>query len=275
MEGKEVAKVDPKELAVFNEDLGFSGFEGVENDAESFAIPFLKIVNKMSSIVDQDSDDYDPEAKNGDFYNSVTGEIYGRSFDAIVVYSERVFNEYKPDRKGFVGTHNKDEGRALIRDKGEYPFINKNTLNELSETQTLILLNANDIEAGVIVFPMASKQLKHAKAFLSKTTMLKMEKIVNGVKKLVRAPLFSSIYRFETRLQENEKGKWYQVLKSSITRLGNITADMGEPIKQAYALFKAEGVDYSKAEDDKAVQSELDFGDIDSQGGVNSEDKPF
>lgn len=254
MDSKEVAVVKDlgKGLVAFDEDLGFSGFEGTEGDAGSFAIPFLKVLQALSPARTEGTDEYIEDSKNGDFFNSVTEEVYGRNFNAIIVTTERVFNEYKPNRGGFVGTHDRVAGEALIRDKSEYPFINKKTGNNLVETLTFILLNADKISDGPIIFSLSSTSLKHGKAFLSKAKMLLKE---DGAP----APLYSSVYNFETKLQSNDEGKWWQVIKSSMKRTGSITAVQVQGIVDAFNLFKAEGVDYAKNEEDK--QTEMDFGD--------------
>lgn len=259
MDEKEVVKAESKELSTSVADLNFTGFEGIENDAGAFSIPFLKIANTMSSELDEDTEDYIEGLKKGQFFNSVTGEILGDSFNGIVVYVERVFNEYKPNRGGFVATHPHAEGERLIRDKGEYPYVSKGQGenrrgegNELVETLTFILVDVDRLGAGPIILSMSSTSLKHGKAFLSKASMLKRE---DGSKR----PLFESIFNFETRRQENEKGAWYQIVKGSITRVGTIKDEHALAIKKAYELFKSEGVDYSKAEDNSDVADDEPF----------------
>ncbi len=258
MEEKDLVKAQGKDVVEFTGDLGFTGFEGIENDAGAFSIAFLKIAQALSHELDEDDDAYIPNLKKGDFFNSVTGEILGDNINAIVVYTERVFNEYKPNRGGFVGTHPRVEGEKLIRDKGEYPFVNGATGNDLVETITMIMINADDPTSGAIVFPMSSMMLKHGKAFLSRTSMLRT---ASGE----RAPLFSQIYNFKTVKQSNDNGVWYQPVKNSITKVGGISAEHVPEIKKAFELFQSEGVDYAKEEK----------GNQDSSSDSTGEDRPF
>lgn len=249
-----VVKDKSKELVVFEDDMGFTGFEGVEDDAGSFTIPFLKVLNSDSPPRIEGTDDFIEGSKNGDFFNTVTEEIYDRAINLIVIYSERVFNEYKPSRGGYVGTHDRIEGERLIKNRDDWPYVNKLTGNNLVETQTLIVLNSDDIEAGPLVFPCAGTQLKEAKSFLSRA---KMRMILKNGKK-VKAPLYSSIYRFETKLEKNDKGVWWKIFKNSIKRVGNVPEEMKPFIASAFKLFQDEGVDYSKVKDEEAHE-EMDF----------------
>jgi len=240
MDNKEVVVGQTRDLAEFTGDLGFTGFEGVENDAGSFAIPFLKIAQALSHEVDEEHEDYIEGLKKGDFFNSVTGENYGREASLIVVYSKRVYNEYKPNRGGFVASHDRVVGASLIRDIAEYPYVNKNTGNDLVETQTLFCIISG---TDMIIFPMSSTSLKHAKVFLSRADMLKKE---DGKTKV---PLPSILYSFGTVSKSNDQGSWFQVTKNSISQQRGINGEEANAVRSAYKLFKDTDVDYGKAED--------------------------
>lgn len=245
-EKKDLAKAESKELSTNVVDLGFTGFEGVENDAGAFSIPFLKIASASSDELDEDHEKYIEGLKAGEFFNSITNEVYGKDINLIVVYSERVFNEYKPNRQGFVCTHPHAEGEALIRSKDEYPYVNKNTGNDLVETLAFIVLNADAPEDGVMVFSLSGTKLKHGKAFNSRLSMMKTE----GGR---RMGSYESIFNFATKKEINEKGSWYTVPKGNIKKVKSTPNEFAGAIKKAYELFKQEGVDYSKAEEQRTT----------------------
>lgn len=65
------------------EDFMGAGFEGV--DSESFAIPFLQILQKMSPVCDPDDSRYIEGAKAGNFLNTVTGQIFDGKKGVVLI----------------------------------------------------------------------------------------------------------------------------------------------------------------------------------------------
>jgi hypothetical protein len=76
VKGTEVATSNQNAVALdFMDAQDFGGgFEGT--DSESFAIPFLQVLQKMSPLVDEDSPRHIEGLKAGMFYNTVTGESW-------------------------------------------------------------------------------------------------------------------------------------------------------------------------------------------------------
>jgi hypothetical protein len=70
---KTTKAVVKKDKIDFLADIG-GGMEGT--DKESFAIPFLKVIQKTSPEVDEADAAYNAKAKPGMLMNSVTGELF-------------------------------------------------------------------------------------------------------------------------------------------------------------------------------------------------------
>ena len=70
IEAKEVEKKQKNEVAVFEQmaELQTTGFEGA--DFESYATPFLRILQQNSPQVLEDTDNYIPDAKPGYFFKT-------------------------------------------------------------------------------------------------------------------------------------------------------------------------------------------------------------
>ena len=247
MSNKEVVT---KEEAGVPAELGFmagaeqTGFEGA--DFNSFATPFLRILQPNSPQLIEESDNYIDGAKPGMFFNTVTNKLYDKSVRVIPVFFKRNFVEWKPDQGGFVAAHSPEDA-ARIGEKvpGEMDMYTE-AGNILAENFNFYLLIESDMEAGPIILAQASSGIRHAKKWMSNMRMLKM-----GNKP---APMFSSVYTLATSLNENNQGKWYQIgtkEKTNIKREGWITAEQYTAVEAALEILDSLKVDYSHLDDNK------------------------
>ena len=150
-----------------------SGFEGT--DADSFAKPFLTIIQPTSPQLVEDSDAFIEGAKPGMFFNTLTRELYGKAVKVISFKFERVYLEWKPDQGGFVGVHTIKEGEALSAPTAQFgKRIGRNNDNEFVETHTHYLLIAGREDEGPIIFSLASSGIKHSRKWLSNAKMVTM-----------------------------------------------------------------------------------------------------
>jgi len=232
--GKEVEEKKKSEVAIFEQmaEAPTTGFEGA--DFESYATPFLRILQQNSPQVLEDTDNYVPDSKPGYFFNNVTNQLYGKTINVIPVRFERLFLEWKPNREGFVGIHSVEEGLA-ISDPGEIfgSRIHKETGNLVQDTHTFYLLVAGKEEEGPLVFPLSSTGIRHSRKWLSQAKMLRLPNRAS-------APLYSSIYKIGTVLNENDQGRWYQIgdkSKTAIERIDWINADQYQYVKGVISMF--------------------------------------
>lgn len=248
---KDVEKKQPSELAIFDQmaSAEVTGFEGA--DFESYATPFLRILQQNSPQVLEDTDTYIPNAKPGLFFNTVTNVLYGKNVDVIPVKFERLFIEWKPNREGFAGIHSAEEGIAVSVPGERFgERIHKENENIIQDTHTFYVLIAGREAEGPLVFPLSSTGIRHSRKWMS---MAKMLRLPNKQP----APLYSSTYRLGTVLNENDQGRWYQVgdkSKTSIERIDWINEDQFVYVKSVLQMF-----DRVRAGMDKGFEQEAPY----------------
>jgi hypothetical protein len=266
-----VAEVKPGALIApeFMDAADFgAGFEGADKD--SYAIPFLQILQKMSPLVDEDSPKHVEGAKAGQVYNTVTQKFYDvREKPMLIVPCsyKRSFilwgardegggfkGEVTPDEMDAIIAAGKTEnvdGRLLVKDeKGE---VNAKKSDFYADTRSHYVI-AIDPETGDLmpaILSLASSQIKASKMLL---TMLQQKKVeVGGVKRT--PPTFANMVKLTTIAQSNDKGNWAGVK----FELDGLVSDVNlyAAAKEFYAAVSAgeAKADYSKSADagDSAV----------------------
>ena len=91
------------------ESMAGAGLEAVS--VKDIAIPFLKILQDLSPEVKKTKAEYIEGAEPGLICNTVTGELY-KEIRVIPCYIVSVINEWKPNRGGYVATH--DETSPVV-----------------------------------------------------------------------------------------------------------------------------------------------------------------
>ena len=84
-----------KDLGFLDENAG-SGFESM--GADEIAVPRLLIAQALSDVTQNG------KVPAGHFYNSITGEDYGDKIKVIVCHFQKVWDEWKKNQGGYVGT---------------------------------------------------------------------------------------------------------------------------------------------------------------------------
>jgi hypothetical protein len=217
----------------FSQDAG-AGLEGADKD--SFAIPFLTVLQPLSPIVVEEAV---PGAKAGLFMNTVTNEL--RPDVLIVPCSfQRRFLRWQPREKGggYKGEFNpadvetgKVEGLQVGPDDGRYYIggTNPKEHDQLKDTRNHYILILNPETGGFTpaLLSLASTQIKKSKRLLSRIQGIQMKKADGS---LFTPPSWSHIYKVRAVLEQNDQGKWY-----------GVEFDMHGPVDdpQLYAAGKA------------------------------------
>lgn len=205
----------PSTAIDFAADAG-KGMEGV--DADSYAIPFLVVLQPLSPQVDTV-----PEAKAGRFLNSVTNALYDSPLLVPCAFARR-WVRWAPREKGggFKGEFTTAQVNELsiagkivnLDGRFYYPLpdgsVLKDNCDRLSDTRNhyvLLLRDAADEMPLQMVFALASTGVKVSKNFISRIDSVKMR---DGAGKIFTPPSFSHMYSVKTSLKTNEKGKWWQ-----------------------------------------------------------------
>lgn len=188
--------------ALYEADAG-TGFEGTTN--EDYIVPFIKLLQKMSPEVDQDSGSYVDGAKAGMFIDTGTNELL-ETVDFIPCHYHRTIVEWR-DRDsggGFIAQHEVGYEQQFSRDdSGRYVTPNG---TYLADTRYFFGLRLRaDGDTSPVVVSFTSTQLKKSRTWLTRMQALKFTKS-DGSR--VTLPIFSHVWRISSVPEENERGSW-------------------------------------------------------------------
>ena len=192
------------------EDLVVPEGAGMEEaDRDSFAIPFLAILQKMSPQADADHEAYIDGAKPGMFLDTVANEPLDpekEKLTIIPVFYRRAFVEWIPrdgnSGGGYVGEHTVAEAGEL---KWERDDLNRDILehngNQIVDTRShYVIVIREDGLLQPMVIAMSSTQVKKSKRLMSDMDLLIRSK---GLK-----ASFQLKYAINTVSESNEHGTW-------------------------------------------------------------------
>lgn len=192
----------------------YQGETGLENVQQSdLGIPMLVVLQAKSAEVDRTHKDYATKkidgAEAGDIIHSVSRHILHKYNGAPVIVVpaafEKVYNEWKPNRQGFVRAH---RNAAIVNEvtgkdaKGNDILRNGNLLIETAMFYVLVL-EEGEAEPQQAVIPLQSTGLRASRKWLNMATNIRI-----GPNK-VNPPLFSHSYKISTVISQNEDGSWY------------------------------------------------------------------
>lgn len=210
-----VAPIEQKTTALavagmFEADAG-AGLEGADKD--SFAIPFLSILQPLSPIVAEGQIE---GAKAGKFINSVTNQMSDVVMLVPVAF-QRKFLRWQPREKGggYKGEYSPvdvetgkvdgmvrtDEGRIYIGGSNpkEHDML-KDTRNHF------VLVVKEDGSWSPALVSMASTQIKKSKRWLSRIQGVQLR---NAAGQHFTPPSFSHIYKATSVREQNDSGIWF------------------------------------------------------------------
>lgn len=187
---------------------------GMENtDRESFAIPFLAVIQKTSPQVDKDTDQYIKGVEAGDLLLTSSNEVFKDEDGVDVVFCgyRRVFLRWAPI----------DEGGGF---KGEIPVEEVAVLrsrNKIIEEDGRLFADNGDIIADTRIhyvmvvredgtFTPAVMSLKSTQIKKSKMLMTQIQSYIakDGAGKSFTPPSFGHVFHAETVAESNDKGSW-------------------------------------------------------------------
>ncbi len=168
---KELTKQETTALAAavnFEEDAG-QGFEGTT--ADSYATPFLKLLQSNSPQLDPDSPTYVKGAIAGDFVDSVSGKIHKNPLIVAVRFDQMYLHWKSIDQGGgFLGTFSMNDPvvQTTVRnsDTGRLEFDDGTYLSD-TKTHFCLLLDEEEGTVKNIIISLASTQIKKSKKWMS------------------------------------------------------------------------------------------------------------
>lgn len=225
---QEVATRDEAAVAALYEDAVGEGFEDTSKD--DYAIPFVKLLQKMSPEVDDSDGAYIEGAKPGMFLNTATGELTP-DVEAIPCFYRRAMVEWRhrDDGGGFVGQHEPGYEAGFTRDESGRYVTPDGTY--LADTRYFFCLSPETGEPFVLSF--ASTQIKKARAWMTRMQSLKA---TGKDGRRFTLPMFANVWKLVSTDEENGKGKFKGY---KIELVGPITdPDIARSAKDARDMFR-------------------------------------
>jgi hypothetical protein len=194
---------------------------------DSFAIPFLAVIQTNSPQADKNDAKYIKGAEAGMLLNTVTGKLYDGEKGALFVPAayRRMFLQWGPrqgEGGGFKGEHTAEEiaqlraARKIVEFEGRLyePMadgsVNPKRCNRFSDTRLHygMLLDEGTGEFQQVLMSLTSTQIKKSKALMSALTSIRVQ-TRDGNK--VMPPTFASLVRVTTVPESNDQGNWHGV----------------------------------------------------------------
>lgn len=226
------------DTAMFAADAG-QGMEGAT--AESFAIPFLSVLQSNSPQVDEASGAAIEGARAGMFYENVTGKLVsgkpeGGGVRFVPCAYRRVFLRWGPrsgEGAGFKGELLPEEVAAL-RARGEIVEVDGRLYfpetdgsikrgkdgsvqnDRLSDTRNhYVLLLNEDGSWQQALLSLTSTQIKKSKTLMAALASVKM----NGPTGMFTPATFANVVRATTLPESNDKGNWFGIRMEIVDRV--------------------------------------------------------
>ena len=207
-----------KKVAVMKTDM-FAEDAGIGVDelgSEALAIPFLKVLQKMSPELDDIEG-----ARAGDLYNTVTKEVIKGSDGVRVVNCAYTLQhiEWEPRGTGSGAPHAiYSAGDTLPKtergdDNKDYVVDGSGRYLERTAQHYVLIIDEDGITSQALL-PMKATQLKKSKQWNSAMKSMKMK---DGSGNLFTPARFSHVWHLESVSEENKNGSWHgwQISKDS------------------------------------------------------------
>lgn len=256
----------------FDADIG-AGMETADKD--SFAIPFLGVLQKISPQCEESDPKYIEGAKAGMLFNSVTQQLYDGKEGLIFLQCayQRRFLHWGPrggDGAGFKGALLPEdavlmkEGGQVVEVDGRLLFpmadgkLDPKKCAHLADTRSHFGMIYDEAtgEAVSCILPLASTQIKKSKQLMA---MLSAVKVKGGNGNMVTPPTWVNKIRITTVLESNDKGSWYGI---KITPEGFINDQDAYDAGKKFHDLIAEGdvtVNYAQADGGDAAEGAEKF----------------
>lgn len=203
---KEAPKEQPQTL---DELLSSKGFEGATSS--SYAMPFLRILQKLSPELDKDDAKYIKGAEAGDIVHTVSKEVFSEVNIVPLQYRE-TYIEWIPRVKGggfvteleFPSPQATDLLRTCSKEDNKTILPNGNEFKR--HANYFCALEGEEGEWEPVVISMSASQLKTSRVWLS--TLAKM-KIEHEGKTFPARNIRSYQWTLGTERLQNDQGTWY------------------------------------------------------------------
>ena len=208
--GKAVTKANKSEMAEFDPSM----FEADAGDGirdltqEDLALPFLKILSGIDPLLDKLD-----TARRGDFYNTVSGQVYSGKDGVRVIPCayQRRFIQWAPRGSGsgaplaiFETQQECPPVKRSEDDNKDYVVNGDGSYIEETHQHFVVIIN-EDGSAETALIAMKSTALKKSRKWNS----MMMSRQIQGKNGPFTPPRFGFVYNLKTTFEENSKGSWH------------------------------------------------------------------
>lgn len=218
---KQDAALSPVLSFLEAEDVG-SGLEGTDKD--SFAIPFLRILQKLSPACDEAKAEFMEGAKAGMLMNSVSNMLYDgkQGVTFLPCYYQRRFIQWGPrgSDRGYSGEFLPEDVKAMQQEgkviELEGKLLVADEKGGVSEKKSDVMTDTRshfgiviDEKGGVsqALFTLSSTQIKKSKQLMTLLDNAQL-KTADGY---VKPPTWVNKIRLTTVLESNDQGSWHGI----------------------------------------------------------------
>lgn len=191
----------PDDIAALFTEAEGSGTENMT--ADDMQLPMLKQVQDISDERDEDAPEYIPGADSGDFFNSVTRDLYKGSLEIIPCAIRKTVVAFTPRAQGggFLGEYeSKEQALEYLDQPAE--------LNETTEFSVLYRPEGEEDAPWMpAIMPMTSSKLKPARALTTQLMTLRVP--VGG--KSIQPPIYGTIFVMNSVRAKSKKGTYRNV----------------------------------------------------------------
>lgn len=214
--GKDLEKKKSAAMATMNEMFEEDAGHGVEGaDKESYAIPFLIVLQPLSPVV---VDELVEGAKPGMIMNTVSNKLY-KEADIIPVAFARRFIQWQPREVGgkFNGIHMPSDVDRMLTDghlvrNEDGKIVNKDGDLFRDTRQHYVLVNEDGVWLQAML-SMASTQVKRSKRLM---TVIGSYQKKNKDGMPFNPPSYARVFNAKTEKEQNEHGTWYSWVISPV-----------------------------------------------------------
>jgi hypothetical protein len=211
--GKALAETKKTSTAIAVADMMEDAGAGLENtDKDSFAVPFLMVIQKTSPQVDRTQPEYIKGIEAGDIMLSSTLEFWKEDGVQIVICGfERKFLKWAPQDEGggFKGQMTPAQFNAalaagdVVEADGKMVDAEGNVIRDTRVHYIMVVRDDGTFTPAVL--SMASTQVKKSKLLLTQIQSYRQE-TADGRK--FQPASFAHVFRATTVPESNDKGNW-------------------------------------------------------------------
>lgn len=214
------------------------GKEGVGQG--DLLIPRLKLAQNLSNEMKKSNENFNPDLEEGQFFNSVTGEIYGESVTVIPLHFFNEYIEFDADTRKVIKFYQRGE----VPPAADLAVLNrkKPKCTTFKSRMSLLLKEDGSVDPIVVGFKHVGK-----KTPTNKWNYLIAEK---------NLPAYAYTYKLESTIVSNDKGEW---AGGKFTRGDFTPAALYESAKSYFAALQDSGVRVDVSGIDQEVEEDTSF----------------